>query len=247
MSEQSEHSLKTRQSISLEDSEKALAENIIATPSSSHLSSVQIEDPDVQATIQPWLNIECYQLSHGAQLSQVDSLNLGKQQIVRETQVASVQKLGCMRDKLCTLSYCTPSPKSRFSQYGMDTDEKLFFMPEKTEFDIYVPAGAQTSYVCFNQDEFLNGAQALNPKKWDSALQQLTIVSSTKQQAIKEVMDRWFLISEKNRVEKLPVSPDLMNRMLLQEVLLATTDVDFGYAKPSMIERNSAFILCQKI
>ena len=213
----------------------------------TQFSSTIIQDPDVQASMQSWIEMECYQLSRGNQLAQMDCLDLGGQQLVRETQTTSVQKLGCTPANLCTISYCTPDPKSRFSEYGMVNDETVFFMPENTEFDIYVPAGAQTSYVSLNQDDFLNGAQALNPEKWDKAPQELLIMNSTKQQSIKEVMNRWLCISEKNHVKNLPVCPNLMNRMLLQDILQATTNFDVGHARPTIMERKRAFNLCQKV
>jgi AraC family ethanolamine operon transcriptional activator len=58
------------------------------------LRSTTIESAEAKAAMQPWVAMECYQLSSGKQVSLMDSLDLGSLQVVRERQLATIQKLG---------------------------------------------------------------------------------------------------------------------------------------------------------
>jgi AraC family ethanolamine operon transcriptional activator len=71
------------------------------------IRSAPIEDAAKQAAYQPWVEIECVQLSGGQKVAQLDSLDFVSQQIVRERQDASVQKLGATPADYCTVSICT--------------------------------------------------------------------------------------------------------------------------------------------
>ncbi|MCS6758859.1 MAG: hypothetical protein MO852_07390 [Candidatus Devosia euplotis] len=126
------------------------------------LRSTTIGNANAQAAMQPWVAIECYQLSRGSRVSQMNTLDLGCLQIVQEHQNAAIQKLGSTPVDFCTISYSTPDPAFRFSDHAANCAESIFFMPEQTDFDIYVPAGTQTAYIGFSQKAFLEAAQELN-------------------------------------------------------------------------------------
>ncbi|WP_245566197.1 carbonic anhydrase [Stappia stellulata] len=130
------------------------------------LRAKTIEDAAAQATMQPWVAMACYQLSRGGQVSQMHTLDLGSQQIVQEHQFAAVQKLGSTPADFCRISYSTPSMAFRFSDHAASCTESIFFMPERTDFDIYVPAGTQTAYIGFSERELLEAARALDPAAW---------------------------------------------------------------------------------
>lgn len=136
------------------------------TPSLDGVQSEVIHFATDQADLQPWIEMECYQLGHGATLARIDHLDLGSAQLVRETQTATVQKLGAMPANLCTISVCTPDPTFRFSELSAGTSDAVFFMPGGTEFDIYVPAGACTSYISLDQEQLLHSARAIASTAW---------------------------------------------------------------------------------
>lgn len=209
------------------------------------LRSTVIEDASVQASMQPWIEMECYQLGRGRQLTQMDSLDFGSHQIVRERQVAAVQKLGITPANLCTLSYCTPDPRFRFSELGASEADTVFFMPEHTEFDIYVPAGAQTAYVSFNQEEFLSGARALNPAQWERTPQQLQQFQTAQQAALKGAINLWVNTAATLNGPHAPVDASLMRRLLLQSILQVATASKPDDARPSPIERSRALHICR--
>lgn len=145
-----------------------------------------------QAAMQPWIEMECYQLGRGNTLAHMDCLDLGAQQLVCETQTAAIQKLGMTPASLCTLSVCTPDPAFRFSELSGSTDNSVFFMPGSTEFDIYVPAGACTAYISLDQEEFLRTARAIAPKAWASVPARLISISATQRLAFSRLVGQVF-------------------------------------------------------
>lgn len=209
------------------------------------LHSRQIDDADMQAAMQPWIAMDCFQLSHGRQLAHVDSLNFGRQQIVRECQDAAVQKIGIMPPNLCTVSYCTPAPTFRFSELNAGSADTIFFMPEHNEFDLYVPAGAQTAYVSFNQDEFLRDAQALNPVQWGQAPQQVLSIRSRQQDALRQVINLSLQSAEASKAFDHPQYAETLQAMLLQEVLQIAVAAESDDPQPSSIERARALHVCR--
>src|SRR5690606_377487 len=104
---------------------------------------------------------------------QIDCIDLGTQQVVRERQDVAVQKMGITPTNLCTISYCTPDPTFRFSELRGGDADQVFFMPGNQEFDIYVPAGARTTYVSYDQEAFLSAARVLDPAEWERAPEDL--------------------------------------------------------------------------
>lgn len=217
------------------------------TTSRNGVHSQVIKDPSVQAAMQPWIEMECYQLSRGEQLSKMECLDFGHQQIVRESQQAAIQKQGVMPANLCTISYCSIDPAFRFSELKLKSDDAVFFMPENTEFDIYVPSGVQTSYISFNQDAFLNGAQTLNPEMWEKAPNQLITINNAQQMVLNDMINHWLKISELNAKKDLFFDQDLIDKMLLQDVLQFTVTNGSKDFQPTRSERNGAFHLCREV
>ena len=195
--------------------------------------------------MQPWIEMECYQLGCGQQLAQIDSLDLGSQQIVRESQTAAVQKLGVMPANLCTLSYCTPDPNFRFSDFSAAETDTVFFMPAHTEFDIYVPAGAQTAYVSLNQEEFLDGARTRDPAKWENTPEQLQQLQTAHQAALQHAINLWINTTSKLSTCSAAVDESQLRHLLLESILQVATapSLDDSPAQPS--ERARGFNVCR--
>lgn len=209
------------------------------------LCSTAIDDAAIQAAMQPWIEMECYQLGSGKHLAQMDILDMGAQQIVRESQSAAVQKLGVTPSDLCTLSYCTPEPNFRFSELGTGAVDTVFFMPEHTEFDIYVPAGVQTVYISFSQEEFLSGARVLNPEQWEHAPQELHSIQTTQQASLKAAVNLWLRETEANTTPDAPPDMDNMRVNLLQHVLQIATEAKPDDSRLSLTERVRALNTCR--
>jgi AraC family ethanolamine operon transcriptional activator len=189
--------------------------------------------------------MECYQLSPGGQLAQLDSLDLGNQQVVRERQAAAVQKLGTTPPNLCTVSYCTPDPAFRFSELGGSDASSIYFMPGNTEFDLYVPAGAQTAYISFDQDIFLSGARALNPAKWEHAPQQLLSIQTRQPFALEGIIRQWLKAGELNTATGSRPDADILRKLLMQDALQMACEQAPGGSQPSSQERSRALHVCR--
>ncbi len=213
-------------------------------PTPTLLSTI-VDEACVQAALQPWIAMECYQLGQGRELALMESLDLGSYQIVRESQMAAVQKLGKMPANLCTLSYCTPDPNFRFSELGADEADTVFFMPEHTEFDIYVPAGAQTAYVSFDQQAFLEDARTLNPSQWENTPQQLQQLQTAQQAALKGAISQWFNTTAALNEAHTVVDEGLMHRLLLESILHVATTSKMQESQPAPVERARAFHICR--
>jgi len=162
-----------------------------APPGAPGFRSVTAGDATAQAAHQAWVPMECYQLTDGNRVAQLDILDLGSRQLVRERQAAAVQKLGATPKGLCTLSL-SRTPAVRFSEIRENDPELVFFLPEATEFDVHVPPGVETVYVSLNQDEFLDAARILDPQGWERAPNELTMRHTHGKAAVWEAVDRWF-------------------------------------------------------
>lgn len=197
-----------------------------------------------QAAMQPWIGMECYQLGRGNSLAQVDCLDLGAQQLVRETQAAAIQKLGMTPANLCTVSVCTPDPTFRFSELSASATDAVFFMPGNTEFDIYVPAGARTSYISFNQEEFLRGARAVAPKAWEHAPAQLNAMSLTCRSAFSHLVNQVFDQVNHLASAREPVDESALCSVIMQGMqMIVAAGAEAGSAEP---ERERALHVCRK-
>lgn len=209
------------------------------------LRSREIEDAAVQAAMQPWVEMECYQLSPGKRLAKMDILDLGSQQIVRESQVAAVQKLGVTPRNFCTISYCTPDPSFRFSELATGTADTIFFIPENTEYDIFVPAGAQTGYVSLDLEAFLSGARALNPAQWEHAPQQVLSLQIAQQAALKSAVSLWLKTAETLATQGALPHTEILSGNLLQHILQIAIATGPDDSRPSPTERSRALHICR--
>ena len=203
-----------------------------------------IEAAATQAAMQPWTSMECYQLGRGKRLAQMESLDLGSQQIVREHQEVAVQKLGITPPNFCTVSCCTPDPAFRFSELGADDTDTLFFMPGNKEFDLHVPAGAQTTYVGFAQDEFVRGAQTLNPVEWEDTPQQLLSIRTTEQAAFLQLVNQCLETYHTLTARGESVDAAVVQSVLLQNILQMAVSSG-SYQSAPAIERARAFHICR--
>ncbi|MGV8834056.1 MAG: helix-turn-helix domain-containing protein [Devosia sp.] len=210
------------------------------------LRSTTIESAEAQAAMQPWVAMECYQLSAGKQVSLMDSLDLGSVQVVRERQLATIQKLGTTPTDFCTISYCTHDPTFRFSDHAANGADSIFFMPEQTDFDIYVPAGTQTAYVSFSQAEFIAAAQTLNPRAWAQPPRRLSQVQSTQLDALKQVLPYWLDAAAASATRGEALDPGVMQGIVLQTALRIVTATPDDDATPvPRAARSRALRICR--
>jgi len=189
--------------------------------------------------MQPWVQMECVQLGPGSRIGRLDNVDLGTQQLVRERQEVAVQKLGATPSNFCTVSWCTMDSNFRFSELCAEGSEAVFFLPGNTEFDVYVPSGAQTTYVSFNQEEFLSGMRELDPEGWDHAPDRLTVLPAAHQAALENVVAPWF--GEEGGTARLSVED--ARRMVLRDVLEALGDSIRKEAAP--LDRLRAYHVCR--
>lgn len=211
------------------------------TTAEGRLRLTVIEDAAVQAAMQPWVEMECYQLARGRRLGRMDNLDLGSQQVVRERQIVAVQKLGVTPPDLCTISCCTLDPTFRFSEVRPGGVDTVFLMPENTEFDVYVPAGAQTHYVSFRQDEFLKAARALDPAQWERTPRHLLSIHATRQASLEAAVSQWLKAAGKIAT----ADSSLVRRMLLQDILTIVTAIPREEQRPPPLDRSRAFHICR--
>ncbi|PVB62324.1 helix-turn-helix domain-containing protein [Labrenzia sp. 011] len=223
----------------------SLAAGEVAT-SFSGLRSTIIESAATQAAMQPWVAMECYQLSRGKQVSQMDSLDLGRVQVVREQQFAAIQKLGITPEDFCTISYCTQDPAFRFSDHSASGVNSVFFIPERTEFDIYVPPGMQTAYVSFSQSEFVGAARALNPRAWEQPKRQVSQFQSRQLVELKGALERWIGVAEAASRRGQGLDPASMRDIVLQTALrIATATPEDDARRRPPLARSRAMRVCR--
>lgn len=210
-----------------------------------NVCSTVIEAAATQAAMQPWVEMECYQLGRGKRLAQMDSLDLGSQQVVRERQEVAVQKLGITPPNFCTVSSCSPDPRFRFSELCADNADTLFFMPGNSEFDIYVPAGVQTTYVSFRQDEFISSARALDPAQWEHTLSQPLSIHTRQQASFNHLAQQFFKASETLAAHGESVDASVMHSILLQNILQLAVSPAANPSVPPSLDRARAFHTCR--
>jgi AraC family transcriptional regulator, ethanolamine operon transcriptional activator len=183
------------------------------------LRTSRIEDPAVQAHLQPWVEMECYQLSSGRHVAQMQSLDLGGMKIVRECQTAAVQKLGFAPADFCSLSMSSGSAATRFSEQSSGEGGTVFFMPGNVEYDVHVPAGVETSYVGFSRQAFLRVARALNPAMWERPPQGVVALPTPMHREFKAIVDLWLSAADAHPLPGHPPDAARLQNHLLQAVL----------------------------
>ncbi|WP_417679993.1 helix-turn-helix domain-containing protein [Roseibium sp.] len=200
------------------------------------LQAELVETSSSQASLQPWVEMECIQLSGGRNVAKLDSLDLGSMQIVREGQRTSVQKLGSTPADFCTVSICTQEPATRVSEHCGGQADAVFFLPGNAEFDIHIPAGVETAYVGFSQEEFLRGARALNPVFWERPPTGIIPLTTRRRNDFQEAVDLWLKTAREASMREEPLDPAVLRSHLMQTVLqvAAVSDEDIA---PSFNER----------
>ncbi|MCC0035162.1 MAG: helix-turn-helix domain-containing protein [Hoeflea sp.] len=182
-----------------------------------------IEDPALQAHLQPWVEMECYQLSSGRQVAQMQSLDLGGPKIVREHQTAAVQKLGFAPVDFCTVSMSSGRAATRFSDRLSDDGGTVFFMPGNVEYDIHVPADVETTYVGFSWAEFLHAARALDPVLWENPPQGVVTLPTRRHREFRATLDLWLNAADEGHLDGEPSDAAGLHSHLLQAVLQIAT------------------------
>ena len=221
------------------DTSAAARHDLEARPGGLH--SATIESAATQAALQPWVEMECYQLSRGKQLSQMDTLDLGPMQIVRERQLAAIHKLGATPADLCTLSYCTPHAARpdaddgafRFTEHGAAGQYSVFFMPERTAFDIHVPPDTETVYLSFSQSEFVAAATALNPDAWRVAPKGIVQFQSRHRGVLMGAVEHWLKAAKTAQSHGETMTPAVLQGIVLQAALRIALPDDIATPLPS--------------
>jgi len=127
----------------------------------------ELPDATFQASLQDWLEIECWQLDSGRFHGRLTQLGLGGLDVCLEQQDRRVQKNGCLPPDRCTVSVSLRSDASMWFLDIVGPEEcPVFFLPGGSEFDVHVPGGVDTLYVALDQGELLAGLRALDPSGW---------------------------------------------------------------------------------
>ncbi|WP_340676961.1 helix-turn-helix domain-containing protein [Paraglaciecola sp.] len=204
------------------------------------LNTTIIEDAPIQASMQHWVKMECNQLSAGNIVGEIDILELDSLKLVRESQIATVQKIGVTSQNFCSLSYCTLDPKFRFTEQTKNAADTLFFLPELIEYDILVPVGVQTTYVALDQKTFIDNARILNPKQWEHPPKSLVALENEHQPIFKKTLEMWFKIAEESSAIDLSLKQSFLKKHLVDYLLQTITSSNIDL-RPSYTERLSSF------
>ena len=205
------------------------------------VKSIVIEDVSEQRAMQPWVDMEFFQMGRGRKVGRMASVDLAAQQIVQEKQDVAVQKLGVMPENICTVSCCAFDPDFRFSEIQAGETDAVFLLPGNTEFDVYVPAGARTSYISFDQNELIGHLRVLDPERWEHPPKALWAIPGVPRSALEGLVRQFYEIARSHGVN----GPDseFLREMLLHEVagmVVSSRDQDV----PTM-DRLSAFRVCR--
>lgn len=133
-----------------------------------------LTDAAEQANRQEWVDLDIHQISAGTYQGSCTVLSGNNMHVVHEHQNQLIYKSGYMPKNRCTVSlvYGT-DPTLRFTQFQSLRESWLFFLPEETEFDINVPGGIDTLYVCLEQDRLIESARILNEQFWEKPPKEL--------------------------------------------------------------------------
>ena len=164
----------------------------MSSPACAMLSSSVVTHAAQQASMQPWVDMECVQLTPSPTVGWIDTLNFGSHQVVREQQMAAVHKQGVTPPNFCTVSVCTPNKPFRFSAHHESREGDVFFLPANTEFDLHIATGAQTAYVSFPEDEFLRAAQARYPGAWETVGRGIRKIAAADQALLEDIASFCF-------------------------------------------------------
>lgn len=181
----------------------------------------RLTDVSEPASLQSWLPIECRQLSAGDYAGRYQELAIGGNLVVRENQNRVVQKSGVMAPGVCTLSFRRGAGLPlRFSEFDANSSLQLFLLPASTGFDVQVPAGLETVYVRFDQQQLFDAARAFDEARWSRAPDQLTPFLGPVCGQLDVFFGELFRMAS-GPDPWLPPDPDYLARITLDNVLLA--------------------------
>ena len=197
---------------------------------SDKYTCITLSDASEQQTIQSWLPLEVKQLSRGEYQGNMRLIENNSVTICAEQQNVMVHKVGVIDDDYCTLSFALASKTAiRFSEYT-PANNALFWLPSKTEFDVQVPAGAETVYFRFKQSTLLERARAFCPEQWDN--DRLQMCHSLKQPAL-DVYTRYLLSAKSFQTGDSPEQMDAEASLSLMDKLIVAiyqaSDDDFDF------------------
>lgn len=130
----------------------------------------KLTDAEKQGLVQEWANVEVHQLDAGSFKGVCTTLSAGSIHLVHEQQNRLVHKSGMLPRNACTVSMSLSNdPAMRFSHLHAPGSSQVFFLPGETEFDIQVPGGTDTLYICLDQDKLTAGARVLDKRFWEQA------------------------------------------------------------------------------
>lgn len=138
-----------------------------------------LSDAAEQGRHQEWVDLDIHQVSPGTYQGACSVLSGDNMHVVHEHQNQLIYKSGYMPKNTCTVSlvYGT-DPAMRFTQFQRPMESWIFLLPEETEFDINVPAGLDTLYVCLEQDRLIESARILNEQFWEKPPKELHAFNS---------------------------------------------------------------------
>lgn len=219
--------------------EKIYRSNLI-TKNNFKFSSNIIKDVAVQASIQNWSEMECYQLSAGHEIAEIDILEFKSIKVIYEYHLATVQKIGSTPKNLCTLFYCNLIPKFRFSGLKKNTEDTLYFLPEMCEYDIFIPKGAKITYIILDQEDFLESISMLNPTLWKNSSKQLFSFESQDKMILKKILNIWLKIARNLNTTNILLEENLIDENFLKNLLKDVTSSSKNI-KLSSSEKSCAF------
>jgi len=150
---------------------------VAARPIRRHLP---LADASQAAQAQQWLPLGYRQISTGRFNGLFESVELAGIELVHEQHDQAVYKTGCTPSNQCTISLIDRTDcATRFSQFSPESNESLFFLPRKTEFDVLVPAGCATSYVHLDQTELIGALELAMEVRADDTLESLNCADTT--------------------------------------------------------------------
>ncbi|PXA05627.1 hypothetical protein DDZ13_01775 [Coraliomargarita sinensis] len=205
------------------------------------VKSIVIEDVAEQRAMQPWVDMEFFQMGRGKRVGRMASVDLAAQQVVQEKQDVAVQKLGVMPDNICTVSCCAFDPDFRFSEIQAGETDAVFLLPGNAEFDVYVPAGAQTSYISFDQNELIGHLRVLDPERWEYPPKALWAIPGVPRSALESLVRQFYEVARSHGVNGRDRA--FLRQMLLHEVAGMVTS-SRGQDVPAM-DRLRAFRVCR--
>lgn len=174
------------------------------------------------AAAQPWLPMECHQLSAGRYTGLIRSAAIGGLNIANETHDQTVHKFGITPPDTCTVSVVLqPSLSGCFNQLDLTTTSAVYFMPAATEFDAVVPGNIETWYVTFSQTELLHRARLLDERLWPDEPRAVREFNTPARPLFTNTLASMLYLVEQSAAQTRLLGDDGLRRTLMDNVLLS--------------------------